>query len=176
MVVRQTVEEVVTTFAYGSNMLLAKMSARAPSARSRGVARLDQFTLRWNKRSRDGSGKCTIEESSRPENSVWGVIYELTAADTEKLDRLEGLGQGYEQREVMVLLAGNPTRVSAYCATSVDPSIRPYDWYKEQVVAGATRHGLPAEYIAALEAAPSAADPDPRRAARERQFLRTIRS
>ena len=54
---------------------------------------------------------------------------------------------------------------------SVDPDIRPYDWYKKQVVVGATRHGLPAEYMRELEAAPSVADPDRDRAARERQFL-----
>jgi len=163
---------VVTTFAYGSNMVFAKMRTRAPSATPRGIARLDQFTLRWNKRSRDGSGKCTIEETSRPEDTVWGVVYELTTSDKGKLDRVEGLGHGYEQREVVVLLEGNRMRVATYFATSVDHSLHPYDWYKEQVVVGAARHGLPAEYIRTLEATPSAADPDPRRAERERQFLR----
>jgi gamma-glutamylcyclotransferase len=165
-------EELVTIFAYGSIMLSAKIRTRAPSATPRGVACLDQFTLRWNKRSKDGSGKCTIEQTSRPEDSVWGVLYELTTADKGQLDKFEGLGSGYEQRDVAVLLKGNRTRVSTYYATSVDPGLCPYDWYKEQVVIGATRQGLPAEYIRMLEAAPSTADPDPRRAEKERRFLR----
>lgn len=162
----------VTTFAYGSNMLLAKIRMRAPSATPRGVARLDQFALHWNKRSKDGSGKCSVEETARPEDSVWGVVYELTTTDKETLDKFEGLGRGYEQRVVTVLLEGNAARVAIYVATSVDHRLRPYDWYKEQVVVGAVRHGLPAEYIRTLEATPSAADPDPRRVERERQFLR----
>jgi len=162
---------VAITFAYGSNMLLAKVSVRAASAKPRGVARLEQFALRWNKRSRDGSGKCSIEEGTQRQNTVWGVLYEMTVSDKERLDRFEGLGHGYEQREVVVLLDGNRTLVPAYYATSVDPGVRPYDWYKEQVVAGAIRHRFPAEYIRELEMVPSIADPDPDRAARERQFL-----
>lgn len=154
-------------------MLLAKMSVRAASAKPLGVARLEQFALRWNKRSRDGSGKCSIEEGTRREDCVWGVLYEMTVSDKQRLDRFEGLDHGYEQREVIVLLDGNRTPVPAYYATFVDPGLRPYDWYKEQVVAGAIRYELPAEYIRELQTVPSVADPDPGRTARERLFLRT---
>jgi gamma-glutamylcyclotransferase len=44
--------------------------------------------------------------------------------------------------------------------------VTPYDWYKALVIAGAREHGLPADYIAALAAAPAKPDPDKIRAAR----------
>ena len=33
-----------------------------------------------------------------------------------------------------------------------DPSLTPYDWYKAFVLAGAREHGLPQDYVAALDA------------------------
>jgi hypothetical protein len=172
---KESIDDVVTIFAYGSNMLLVKMRTRAPSATSLGAARLDQFALRWNKRSKDGSGKCAIEETSNPKDSVWGIVYELTLADRERLDRFEGVGHGYERRDVTVLLEGNQRRVSTYLATDIDHSLRPYVWYKEQVVVGAARHGLPPDYVRTLEGASSAPDPDTQRAERERRFVRLER-
>jgi hypothetical protein len=41
--------------------------------------------------------------------------------------------------------------------------LRPYSWYKRFVVEGARQHGLPADYIAGIEALPAAEDPDQNR-------------
>ncbi|PWT83045.1 MAG: hypothetical protein C5B58_07180 [Acidobacteria bacterium] len=159
-------------FAYGSNMLTAKMTCRARSAVCLGRACLQQFALRWNKKStKDGSGKCSIDETRRPEDLVWGVLFEMTAEDKKALDKFEGLGRGYGERQVTVSANGKPSCAYVYYATSIDPHIRPYDWYKEQVVAGARQHGVPAEYIRQLEATPAVPDPNPDRAARERSLL-----
>ncbi|MGQ0430208.1 MAG: gamma-glutamylcyclotransferase family protein [Gammaproteobacteria bacterium] len=162
----------VTVFAYGSNMLTGQMTRRASSARSIAPAFLERFALRWHKRSKDGSGKCSIEETGRREDFVWGVLYELNSADKIELDRFEGLGSGYGERRVAVSSQEKNLSVLAYYATSVDPNVRPYRWYRELVVAGAREHGLPEEYIRSLEAISAIEDPDEKRAALARESLR----
>lgn len=162
----------VAIFAYGSNMLTARMTARVPSAGLLGSVLLERFVLRWNKRSKDGSAKCSIEETGRREDVVWGVLYALDREGKGKLDHFEGLGRGYGERLVTVLAAGRPTRVSVYYATSTDLNARPYDWYRDLVVAGAREHGLPPEYIRSLEAVLATPDPKESRAAEARLLLR----
>ena len=56
-------------------------------------------------------------------------------------------------------------------ATDKDPSLKPYHWYKQYVVAGAKEHLLSPEYIAGLEKVESVNDPNRAREARERAFL-----
>lgn len=75
-------------------MLTARIVARVPSVRFLGPAYLERFVLRWNKRSKDGSGKCSIEETGRREEFVWGVLYALDREEKRKLDDFEGLGPG----------------------------------------------------------------------------------
>lgn len=162
----------VTVFAYGSNMLTGQMARRASSARPIAPAHLERFALRWHKRSKDGSGKCSIEETGRRQDVVWGVLYELNPTDKIKLDEFEGLGRGYGERRVTVSSQSKNLTVLAYYATSVDPNVRPYSWYRELVVAGAREHDLPAEYIRSLEAIPAIEDPDKERAALARESLR----
>jgi hypothetical protein len=100
-------------------MLAGKISARSPSARLLGIARLEKFALHWNKRSKDGSGKFSISETGKPLDIVWGVVYEMSRDDKRTLDKFEGLGNGYAEREVIVLLNGSATSVPAYYATNV---------------------------------------------------------
>ena len=64
--------EGVVVFAYGSNMLTARMRERAPSSKVLSVGQLVGFELCWNKRSKDGSGKCSITETGHPNHVVLG--------------------------------------------------------------------------------------------------------
>ena len=48
------------------------------------------------------------------------------------------------------------------------PGLPPFDWYKELVLSGARENRLPRDYLDAIEAVPSVADPDPERAERNR--------
>ena len=45
-------------FAYGSNMLTARLRERMPSCKPLGIAKLPGHALRFHKRSKDQSGKC----------------------------------------------------------------------------------------------------------------------
>ena len=159
-------------FAYGSNMLTARLRERVASARPLGVARLRGHVLVWNKRGRDGSGKCSVIASGRDEDLVWGVLFELEDREKSALDRVEGLGCGYDEGTVEVMCNGVTVQALTYLATDTDDSLRPYDWYKELVVAGAREHRLTHEYIALLESAESIPDSD-RERARSNQHLLT---
>ena len=42
---------------------------------------------------------------------------------------------------------GKPFIATAYVATKKEPTLRPYDWYKALVIAGAKEHKLPIDYV-----------------------------
>lgn len=160
-------------FAYGSNMLTARLRARVPSADPVGVAQLSGHSLRWHKRSVDGSGKCDAFRTGDEEDVVHGVLFEISAAEKPALDAAEGAGNGYESRTVSVTCEGSAEQAMTYVARSsfVNPALTPYDWYRDLVVAGAREHGLPDRYAASLAEQIARADPDPDRAAEGRTFL-----
>jgi len=145
------------SFAYGSNMLSARLKARCPSARPLGIAQLPGHELRWHKRSTDGSGKCDVVPAEC-DQAVLGVVYEIHANERAALDRAEGLSNGYDRRDATVILNGEAATVSIYVASKTDPTLKPYSWYKALVVAGAKEHRFPAPYIAGLEAVEASQD------------------
>jgi gamma-glutamylcyclotransferase len=151
----------IITFAYGSNMPTARISAptRCPSAKALGVAELRGHELRWHKKSNDGSAKADIVESEVGGASVFGVLYEISLLDKPSLDREEGLGNGYDEVRITVLHNGAKTTVTAYKATNIDAKLQPYTWYKALAAFGAKEHGLPAAYVEQIEAVPATEDP-----------------
>lgn len=156
-------------FSYGSNMSQARLRARAPSAVKVATGSLPYHDLRFHKISQvDGSAKCDALETGDPEHRVLGVVYEIAATDKPLLDRAEGLGIGYGQKEVIIELSGGGSLVAfTYYATLIDPGLRPLDWYREHVLRGAREHGLPRDYVGRLEAVETVVDADARRRRRE---------
>jgi gamma-glutamylcyclotransferase len=161
----------ILVFAYGSNMLLARLRARTPSAWPLGCARLPGHRLHWHKVGRDGSGKCDIVASEDPGDAVHGVLYSIAHAEKPRLDAAEGLGQGYDERRLMLAHAGGAVEAWAYVATHVDPALRPFTWYRALVLAGAVEHGLPAAYAARIAATPALDDPDAQREALHAAYI-----
>ena len=83
----------VRYFAYGSNLLLARLGERAPSARRIGRGRLSAHQLCWHKRGTlDGSGKCNAFMTGDTADVVWGALFELADTERARLDAAEGLG------------------------------------------------------------------------------------
>jgi gamma-glutamylcyclotransferase len=158
-------------FAYGSNMLSKRLRARVPSAVQRGVGYICGHRLSFDKRSADGSGKCDAEATFVPEDCVFGVVYEIDPSQKAQLDRAEGLGRGYAQKNVEVISGEATLRAITYYATRKDPSLRPYHWYKQYVLAGARENSLPLEYIKLIESIESVEDSDTSRAARSQAVL-----
>lgn len=157
-------------FAYGSNMSVQRLAARVPSARLLGVATLAGHALRFHKPgSRDGTGKCDAFATGCADDLVAGALYSMLGSELPQLDAVEGAGVGYERRCVLVRTAeGGNVPAETYVATRTADGLRPLDWYKEHVLRGARSLGLPAAYVAAIEAI--AADADPDRARHEREL------
>jgi gamma-glutamylcyclotransferase len=149
-------------FAYGSNMLEQRLHKRCKSANLRGVASATDWLLTFSKRSRDDSGKATIHKVTG--NWLFGVVYDLDESDLPKLDRFEGVGNGYDRaNDFLVHMEGSDEllRTVTYMAdlTHTDRTLRPYDWYLDLVLAGARQHSLPAEYVNELDATQAVLDP-----------------
>lgn len=159
-------------FAYGSNMCSAWLQRRCSSAKPIGVAELSGHELRWHKRSKDGSGKCDISRSER--QRVLGVLYQIDEADKRDLDRAEGLGNGYAEIDVDLLVDGNHVSAKAYQATAKDEALQPYSWYKALVVAGAKENGLPESYVEQLISSASQEDPDRSRHERHMSLIKEV--
>jgi hypothetical protein len=149
-------------FAYGSNMLSARLRQRVPGARLIGTATLRGHALRWHKVAKDGSAKCDIV-LAEPDSVVHGVLYDIPVHEKQHLDRAEGLGIGYAEKEILVECRTAMLTATAYVATHVDESLLPFTWYRALVIAGAVEHGLPTAYVEGLRAIDAKLDPDAHR-------------
>ena len=149
-------------FAYGSNMLSARLRQRVPGALLIGTATLRAHALRWHKVAKDGSGKCDIVPAE-PGSVVHGVLYEIPAHEKQHLDRAEGLGFGYTEKDILVECKTGMLQATAYVATHFDVSILPFTWYRALVIAGAVEHGLPIAYVDGLRAIDAKLDVDAHR-------------
>jgi gamma-glutamylcyclotransferase len=147
-------------FAYGSNMRSERMRARVPEAVARGRARLDGHRLVFDKHGRDGSAKANLAPD--PASAVWGVVWEMAAAELALLDPHEG---GYERVRLSAEADdGSLLEVEVYVSERRTDDPRPFDWYLEHVLHGARTHGLPDDYVAWIEAVvarPAASDGEP---------------
>ena len=146
-------------FAYGSNLKTARLIERVGPAPVAGIARMSDHALSFAKRGADGSGKACYEPS--PGRTLWGVLYELLPDQFDRLDRFEG---GYRRVGVTLLGSdGAPMSALSYQAERFTDDATPFDWYKELILDGCREHGLPADWLALLEAV--TCRPDPRRGA-----------
>ncbi len=161
-------------FAYGSNLLLARLCERTRSARRIVRGRLSAHRLCWHKRGTlDGSGKCDALLTGNAADMVWGALFEIASIERDRLDAAEGLGRGYRDTQVRIETARGVLTAFTYVATpeAVDASLAPFGWYRDLVVAGARESALPNRYISALAAVMAVADHDEARARRNRRML-----
>ncbi len=156
-------------FAYGSNMCTNRLKHTVPSATCLFVAKLCGHKLKFHKKSTDGSGKANAYKTAKQYDVVWGVVFEIDSKEKPKLDRREGLGKGYEGKDVNIIdLKGQEHSVFAYIASGshINDELKPYGWYKTFVLAGAKQHSLPEEYIAAIASQEATRDTDKTRESR----------
>ena len=156
-------------FAYGSNMSLARLKQRAPSAKRYGCFKLVGYSLRFHKVGQDKSGKCDAFYTANKSDYVLGALFEIDEADKIHLDKAEGLGFGYDEKQV-TLLNDHNEKVQAvlYIATQIDIGLLPYSWYKNHVLIGAIESSLPKEYIDRIKSVESLDDLDKNRDALQR--------
>ena len=157
-------------FAYGSNMSASRLKKRVPSAERIGLYSLKGHDLRFHKISKkDGSGKCDAYFTDRSDDIVIGTLFEIDSEEKRALDLAEGLGYGYEGKEVILQSqTGDEIKAATYYATKIDKSLKPYSWYLNHVLVGAKESELPTEYIEKIQAIESIQDSNKDRDAKER--------
>ena len=155
-------------FAYGSNLSVRRIQARASSAKVYGTFYLQEFELLFHKRGRDGSGKCDAFFTGRKEDVTYGRVYEISPADKDSLDHCEGLGRGYETKEVLIRnTAGKTCSAFTYVATDIASKLVPFCWYREHVLVGAIEAMFPRSYIEKTITVSCRRDPDQDRRKKE---------
>ena len=157
-------------FAYGSNMSLSRLRSRVPSAEVLGCFTLNHHDLRFHKTSKDGSGKCDAFFIADPVSVIHGVLFKIDPAEKPALDKAEGLGYGYDTKEVTVSSHdGTSVTATTYVATKIDKNLKPYSWYINHVLVGATEASLPQDYIdSKIIAVEAVEDSDKERDAKQR--------
>lgn len=161
-------------FAYGSNMLTARLAERVPTVRPVGRGWLAAHQLHFHLRGSDASGKCNILYTGDARDVVHGVLYALDADRLERLHAAEGPPYAFLELEI-----GTPdgaVRAATYRgrAEYLDDTLVPYRWYRDFVTYGAREHDLPAAYVQALETTVCQPDPDAERAAMNGRILERI--
>ena len=98
-------------FAYGSNLCIRQMDNRCPSNSKIGIGKLQGY--RWIITQR---GYANVVKSSN--DDVWGVIYEISIIDEEKLDVYEGVSTKCYFKDNLEIFIDD--RIEN-CLTYVDP-------------------------------------------------------
>jgi gamma-glutamylcyclotransferase (GGCT)/AIG2-like uncharacterized protein YtfP len=144
----------VLYFAYGSNMSAGLMDRLCPGHRCLGVAELRGHRLAFARRSiRTATGVADIVGCDG--HSVWGVLYELDAAQIASVDDKEGHGWAYRRTRVSVRLGPDARELEAYAYAVIAPEnveIRPSAQYLRGLLDAARDRGLPEDYVAELAA------------------------
>ncbi|MBW2279513.1 MAG: gamma-glutamylcyclotransferase [Deltaproteobacteria bacterium] len=133
----------VSYFAYGSNLDADQMRERCPSSQALARARLDDHRLdftHWSRRWRGGAADVIRE----PGATVWGVVYRLCTDDLERLDRFEG---GYARIQVRVEDASGARHEALSYSVREKSSHAPCPAYLARMVDWGERWGLPESYL-----------------------------
>jgi len=152
-------------------MLSRRLKCRVPSAEVVGVGYVVGHKLTFDKKSKDNSGKCDCEATRVTGDRVYGVIYEIEPEQKRNLDITEGLGHGYKEKLVSVIVDSRTISATTYYATNKVAGLQPYDWYKDFVIFGAREHHLPKTYVEFIDSVMSLRDSNKERTARERRVL-----
>lgn len=155
-------------FAYGSNLLNARLQNRCASSKPVAIASIKGHAINYGMVADDdhgGSGKMAMFETDSGDDEVHGVVYELDISEAPVLDRFEGLDwdrpMKYTRKPDLNVLT--PTGATIETVTyMVDPHPtppHPYHWYWALCLSGAIENGLPDYHQKMLAAHPHMQDP-----------------
>jgi hypothetical protein len=141
-------------FAYGSNMNSEQVRARCTNAKLVAVAKLPDHRLAFYGNSPVWDGAEETVRSSLGQD-VWGVIYELTPSDKEKLDDwqdalFDGSGAYFHSPAKVTDQAGKVYSVLLYKKSNLGDPQKPSEEYLDFIVQGAVERGLPSAYAEQL--------------------------
>jgi len=147
-------------FAYGSNLEPDQMRTRCPESRILCRAILPDHVLVFRGFSRDWEGAVATVEPA-PGEVVHGVVFEVTPADIDSLDRYENyLGPQHAAnlydrvRRTVQLELNEPLVVETYIMRP-RPAGLPSRRYRWAILSGMRKHSLSPHAIATVEAVPT---------------------
>lgn len=151
--------------AYGSNLHPLRLTERVPNACLVGTTELRGYKLAFHKLSVDGSAKCTLHCTNDSDDIAYAAVYSVPENEIAMLDAIEGVGKGYDKVHFGIEIDTVPLDIFTYIVSTTHLvfDLRPYDWYKRLVLAGARYHDFPAAYIDIIAAVPREKDTDTRR-------------
>jgi gamma-glutamylcyclotransferase (GGCT)/AIG2-like uncharacterized protein YtfP len=131
-------------FAYGSNIDQAQMRDRCPTATIKGIGKLPghKFIINCH-------GVATV--TSGKESTVYGILWNITEANEERLDIYEGVKQGFYTKSQIEIETELEKVFSLIYLASDSELGAPRDDYVEKIVAAAINHGLSDSYIEELQ-------------------------
>ncbi len=146
-------------FAYGSNMLTARLKSRCDSASAVGNAYANNRMIQFSKLSCDGSGKATLRPAQGKRTP--GVLFEIQDMERDALDCAEGFPNGYDRCDAFPVHRpdGQMAAAVTYLARSPEQGLSVFDWYLALVIAGAREHCLDDEYVEVLRKVACIPDP-----------------
>lgn len=152
-------------FAYGSNLHPLRLRERIGNADVVSVVEKRGLKISFAKVGSDQSGKCTFHETNNNEDTLYGVLYKITPEGKAILDKIEGVGTGYDEKELIVPVANTELNAYTYQANPnhLNSALAPFDWYKQLVLTGAHFHNLPESYITSINEVVATQDPNPTR-------------
>jgi len=69
--------------AYGSNLHPVRLRERVPSAEFIGLVLVENSRIEFSKKSKDGSGKATLEICSEIEGATYGALFEIAISEMD---------------------------------------------------------------------------------------------
>lgn len=138
-------------FAYCTLLDRDEMARFCPNAIPGAVGRVSGWRVEFAAYAPDRGGCHLVTD---PGHDIHGVVYELSDEEMTGLDAISGVPQDFYRR-INVEVATNDGRVIpaiTYIIPNPTGPFRPLEAYVRPILAGARAVGLPAGYIAELEA------------------------
>ncbi|KAK6617515.1 hypothetical protein RUM44_005103 [Polyplax serrata] len=152
-------------FAYGSNLLAERILLLNPTAVRRGIGKLDDYRLDFNRFSERWGG-CSATIAPQPGKHVWGAIWEIDRSQMPNLDDQEGVRDNiYVPLQVNVTTPESkvlecrvykmPEEIESYETPEQLPeNRRPSRVYLETILQGSVQSKLPDDYFKFLRKFP----------------------
>ena len=153
-------------FAYGSNLDLPQMKSRCPESKLISKGSLSGYRLTFNRFS-SGWGGGVADVIQEQDSKVWGLIFEISDTDLERLDRYEGYNKDrneslrgyhisntnlYERwKAVIDTPNGQVCDVWVYTVVEKQKFVRPTPEYLQIIKSATVRWNFPEAYRQTLE-------------------------
>jgi len=141
----------VKYFVYGSNLDLPQMKRRCPSSKLISKGSLSGYRLTFNRFS-SGWGGGVADVIQDQGSKVWGLVFELSDTDLERLDRYEGYHKDwtslYERwKTVIDTPNGQVSDVWVYTVVEKQKFVKPTPEYLQIIKDAAMKWNFPKAYL-----------------------------